>query len=87
MFFHNNFLTAIRQMRLRLISFVVLCWSKLSMGTITLRRARLGKYMTDVQWIQFLAQVETAYLAAMDIAADVLKLRLDGEKFKMDNLL
>jgi len=50
-------------------------------------RQRIGKYMSDAQWLSFVAQVEMAYLESLDVAAEVLKLRAEGEVFKKANNL
>lgn len=68
---------------LRSIKFVLMRYAIKTDAAVA--RQRIGKYMTDAQWTAFVLQVETAYLESLDLAAEVVKLRMSGEKFKSDN--
>lgn len=70
---------------LRSIKFVLMRYAIKSDAVVA--RQRIGKYMTDAQWSAFVAQVEAAYLESLDLAAEVVKLRAEGEAFKKANSL
>ena len=68
---------------LRSIKFVLMRYAIKTDAVVA--RQRIGKYMTDAQWTAFVAQVEEAYLESLDLAAEVVKLRSEGEVFKRAN--